>query len=123
MIWTIQLSLDNPTVRSRDRPREDLAVLDARIMLTCALPHMTNSKHCRWCDKENYHGECSSCKKNYGQNEPGHARTPGKCKFAKPWKLPDNHGQVPPASAEPAAPPPEAQAAPPCAATSTKTRV
>eukprot|EP00959_Pyramimonas_sp_CCMP1952_P192451 4023854-Pyramimonas_sp.AAC.1 len=56
---------------------------------------------------------------NYGQSKPGHARAPGKCKFAKPWKLPDNHGQTPLVPAEPAAllpkalaaPPPEAQAA------------
>eukprot|EP00959_Pyramimonas_sp_CCMP1952_P335710 7029690-Pyramimonas_sp.AAC.1 len=41
MTWTIQLSLGNPTVRSRDRPREGWDVLRAWIMLTCALPHMT----------------------------------------------------------------------------------
>eukprot|EP00959_Pyramimonas_sp_CCMP1952_P072971 1524738-Pyramimonas_sp.AAC.1 len=55
---------------------------------------------------------------------PGHVLIPGKCKFAKPWQLPDNHGQAPPVPAEPAtgpetpvpaepaAPPPEASAAP-----------
>eukprot|EP00959_Pyramimonas_sp_CCMP1952_P329304 6894140-Pyramimonas_sp.AAC.1 len=55
--------------------------------------HDRNPKHCRWCDKEDYHWECRSCKKNYGQNEPGHVLTPCKCKFGKPWKLPDNRGQ------------------------------
>eukprot|EP00959_Pyramimonas_sp_CCMP1952_P011855 249925-Pyramimonas_sp.AAC.1 len=54
-------------------------------------------------------------KKNYSHNNPGHARAPGKCKLAKPWKLPVNRGQVPLAPAEPAAPPLEAQAPPPLA--------
>eukprot|EP00959_Pyramimonas_sp_CCMP1952_P108805 2275063-Pyramimonas_sp.AAC.1 len=46
-------------------------------------------------------------------NMLGHVRVSGKCKFAKPWKLLDSHGQAPLAPAESAAPPPEAQAAPP----------
>eukprot|EP00959_Pyramimonas_sp_CCMP1952_P048697 1017136-Pyramimonas_sp.AAC.1 len=41
MIWTIQLPLGSPTFRSRDRPRGGKDVLRTRIMLTCALPHMT----------------------------------------------------------------------------------
>eukprot|EP00959_Pyramimonas_sp_CCMP1952_P126038 2635545-Pyramimonas_sp.AAC.1 len=88
----------NPTGRSRDRPREDSDVLGVQIM---------------WHAKEDCHLECPSCKKNYGQDQHCHLRTPGKYKFGKPWKLPDNHGQVPQAPAEPATPPPEAPAAPP----------
>eukprot|EP00959_Pyramimonas_sp_CCMP1952_P126786 2651645-Pyramimonas_sp.AAC.1 len=85
-------------------------------MRICIPPsHDRDPKLCRWYDKADYHWECPSCKKNYGQSKPGHLRAPGNCKFAKPWKLPDNHGQVPQAPAEPAAPPPEAQAAPPLA--------
>eukprot|EP00959_Pyramimonas_sp_CCMP1952_P359340 7524242-Pyramimonas_sp.AAC.1 len=52
-----------------------------------------------------YHWVCPNCKKNYGKNKPGHVLTPGKCKFAKPWKLPDNHGQIPPVPVELAAGP------------------
>eukprot|EP00959_Pyramimonas_sp_CCMP1952_P150617 3152182-Pyramimonas_sp.AAC.1 len=65
-------------------------------------------KHCRWCDKGDYYWGRPGCNKNYGQAKPGHLRTPGKCKFSKPWKLPDSRGQGPPAPAEPAAPPPAA---------------
>eukprot|EP00959_Pyramimonas_sp_CCMP1952_P412138 8636261-Pyramimonas_sp.AAC.1 len=78
--------------------------------------HDRDPRHCRWCDKDDYHWECPSCKKNYGNNKPGHALTSGRCKFAKPWKLPDNHGQIPPVPAEPAAgptPPAPAEAAAP----------
>eukprot|EP00959_Pyramimonas_sp_CCMP1952_P106114 2218790-Pyramimonas_sp.AAC.1 len=48
---------------------------------------------------------------------PGQVLTLGKCKFAKPWKLPDHHGQIAPVSAElaagPALPDPAELAAPP----------
>eukprot|EP00959_Pyramimonas_sp_CCMP1952_P067816 1415356-Pyramimonas_sp.AAC.1 len=70
-----------------------------------------NPKHCSWCDKEDYYWECPRCRKNYGEAQPGHLLAPDKRKFARPWKLPDNHGQKPPAPAEPAAPPPAAAAA------------
>eukprot|EP00959_Pyramimonas_sp_CCMP1952_P395027 8276483-Pyramimonas_sp.AAC.1 len=73
--------------------------------------HDRPPKSCRWYDKEDYHLGCPSCKKNYGQAKPGHVLTTGKCKLAKPWKLPDNRGQGPRAPAEPAAPPPAAAAA------------
>eukprot|EP00959_Pyramimonas_sp_CCMP1952_P050745 1060280-Pyramimonas_sp.AAC.1 len=43
------------------------------------LAHDRDPKHCRWHDTEDYRWECPSCKKNYGQNGPGHTRTPGKC--------------------------------------------
>eukprot|EP00959_Pyramimonas_sp_CCMP1952_P294713 6164093-Pyramimonas_sp.AAC.2 len=55
--------------------------------------HVRNPRHCRWYDKEDYQWKCPSCMKNYGQNKPGHVLTPGKFKFAKPWRLPDNHWQ------------------------------
>eukprot|EP00959_Pyramimonas_sp_CCMP1952_P298383 6241308-Pyramimonas_sp.AAC.1 len=41
MIWTIHLSFDNPTGRSRDRLQEGLDVLRARFTLTCAFFHRT----------------------------------------------------------------------------------
>eukprot|EP00959_Pyramimonas_sp_CCMP1952_P201152 4206755-Pyramimonas_sp.AAC.1 len=65
--------------------------------------HARDPRHCRWNDKDDYHWECPSCKQNYGKNKLGHVLAPGKCKFANPWKLPDNHGQIPPVLAEPAA--------------------
>eukprot|EP00959_Pyramimonas_sp_CCMP1952_P050861 1062422-Pyramimonas_sp.AAC.1 len=55
--------------------------------------HDRNPKHFRWHVKGDCLWECPGCKKNYGQSGPGHVLTPGKCKLAKTWKPPDNHGQ------------------------------
>eukprot|EP00959_Pyramimonas_sp_CCMP1952_P130587 2730735-Pyramimonas_sp.AAC.1 len=79
--WATRVSLGNLVARLRDHPRDGSGVPLARTM---------------WCDKDDYHWECPSCKKNYGKNKPGHVLTPGTCKFVKSWKLPDNHGQIPP---------------------------
>eukprot|EP00959_Pyramimonas_sp_CCMP1952_P064571 1347853-Pyramimonas_sp.AAC.1 len=40
--------------------------------------HDRDPRHCRWCDKVDYHWECPSCRNNYGKNKPGHVLTPGK---------------------------------------------
>eukprot|EP00959_Pyramimonas_sp_CCMP1952_P364169 7625990-Pyramimonas_sp.AAC.1 len=53
--------------------------------------HDRDPRHCRWYDKGDYHWESPSCRKKYGENKPGHVLTLGKCKFAKPWKMADNH--------------------------------
>ena len=73
--------------------------------------HDRNPKQCRWYDKEDHHWECHRCKMNYGRNKPGHLLIPGKCRFAKPWQLPDKRGQPPPADAAPATASPAAPAA------------
>eukprot|EP00959_Pyramimonas_sp_CCMP1952_P296653 6205850-Pyramimonas_sp.AAC.1 len=42
--------------------------------------HDRDPRRCRWCDKDDYHWGCPSCKKNDGnKNKPGHALEPGKC--------------------------------------------
>eukprot|EP00959_Pyramimonas_sp_CCMP1952_P077175 1613053-Pyramimonas_sp.AAC.1 len=58
--------------------------------------HDKDPGRCSWFDKGDYHWECPSFKKNYGNNKPGHVVAPRKCRFAKPWKLPDNHRLMPP---------------------------
>eukprot|EP00959_Pyramimonas_sp_CCMP1952_P252706 5279693-Pyramimonas_sp.AAC.1 len=34
-------------------------------------PHDRDPRHCRWYDKDDYHWECPSCKKNYGKKSLG----------------------------------------------------
>eukprot|EP00959_Pyramimonas_sp_CCMP1952_P390969 8193209-Pyramimonas_sp.AAC.1 len=34
--------------------------------------HDRDPRHCRWCDMGDYRRKCPSCKKNYGNDKPGH---------------------------------------------------
>eukprot|EP00959_Pyramimonas_sp_CCMP1952_P054482 1139221-Pyramimonas_sp.AAC.1 len=33
--------------------------------------HDRDPRHCRWCDKGDYHWKCPSCEKNYGKTSQG----------------------------------------------------
>eukprot|EP00959_Pyramimonas_sp_CCMP1952_P310659 6501219-Pyramimonas_sp.AAC.1 len=72
MIWAIQLSLGNPTARSRGRLRGGVGCPACADHVNMRSPsHGRNPKLCRWSDKEDCHWECPSCKNNYGRNKPG----------------------------------------------------